>query len=296
MVSRARNGIIKVELLQFMWQTFGHNTVKQLLTKQLERHNFSHAYLFIGPTGIGKKMLASEMAEKILNTQRLDTHPDFLYYDCATDFGMENLRTFLSSLGHKPFIGQHKVAVIDNIDQANVQMNNALLKTLEEPSPGTILFVIAGQNNLLPTITSRCQTALFAALTPAELKDYAQQNHLTVSDELLVASFGSPARLRSLLNDAEATQQLYAALNQLQTAWQGGTAEKLLAVNTLAEYETATLRNILLTWLYQKRQELTNYPERYRLLSALSEAITNLNGAFNKKMVLQRLLLQSHAA
>lgn len=279
-----------------MWQTIGHSSIKKLLEKQIERQQIPHAYLFLGPQGVGKKLLAREAASKILGAQQLGSHPDYIYYNAEEDFGMENLRKFLSSLGHKPFMGQHKVAVIDNLDRANMQMNNALLKTLEEPSPSTILFAIAGQNNLLPTVTSRCQVVLFNALGQEEMKEYIQQNKLTVTEELVSAAAGSPGRLQSLISDPETTAQLEEALSQLHTAFSGGAAEKILAVTALAEHEPEQLRNILLSWLYQQRQSLAQEPKRYRLIGAITEALQHLNGSFNKKMVLQRLLLQSHEA
>lgn len=273
-----------------MWQSFGHAAVKQLLDKQLQRQVFPHAYLFIGPAGIGKKLVAQEMAGQILGVTRLDNHPDYIYYD-ASEAGMDGLRQLLQQLANKPFMGQYKAVVLDNMDQANVQMSNALLKTLEEPSPSTILFVIASQNNLLPTIVSRCQMLTFNMLTPKELSDYAAAQNLTVTDDLLLASFGSPARLQASINDVEAVEQISSAINQLEQARTGGIAEKLLVVTTLAEYETDQLKDILLTWLYRLRQGLAQDPAKAPLMSQICEALPHLNGSFNKKMVLQRLLL-----
>ncbi len=277
-----------------MWQSFGHTTIKNLLSKQLAHQIFPHAYLFVGPEGIGKKLVAQEMAGRILQADRLDNHPDYIYYNAGNDLGMDGLRQLLQQLAHKPFMGQYKVALIDNMDQANVQMGNALLKTLEEPSPSTILFAIASQNNLLPTIVSRCQMLTFNALTMDELAQYAALQQLDVSNELLQASFGSPARLQSLLINVEAAQEVSLAIARLEQAQSGSTSDKLLAVTELAEYEPEQLKDILLTWLYRLRQTLANNPAQSLLMSNICEALPHLNGSFNKKMVLQRLLLHSY--
>ncbi len=277
-----------------MWKSFGHSTIKNLLDKQLQRQVFPHAYLFVGPDGIGKKLVAQEMTKEILGTDRLDNHPDYIYYDAGNDLGMDGLRQFLQQLANKPFMGQYKAAIIDNMDQANTQMSNALLKTLEEPSPSTILFVIASQNNLLPTIVSRCQMLTFNSLTNDELTQYATEQQLNVTDQILQASFGSPARLQILINDPEAAKQINDTVATLEQAQIGTIADKLVAVTALAEYETDELKNILLTWLYRLRQTLAGNPSQAELMSRVCEALPHLNGSFNKKMVLQRLLLHSY--
>jgi DNA polymerase-3 subunit delta' len=278
-----------------MWQTFGHNAAKQLLGKQLERRKFPHSYLFAGPQGIGKKMLASEMASRILNAEgNLASHADYIFYDAADGDGMDGLRQFLARLANKPFIGEYKIAIIDNMDQASPQISNALLKTLEEPSPSTIMFLLSGQNNLLPTIVSRSQPLTFNPLDTAEMKAFAQTLKLTISDELIAASFGSPARLQLLVNEPALTDLINSSVAQLETAYSAELAEKLLTVSALAELEIEQLRDILLTWLYRQRQVLSQQPQRARAMSRACEALAHLNGSFNKKMVLQRLILPSY--
>ncbi len=59
------------------WETFGHNQVKRILDLQLTSGRFAHAYLFLGPESVGKKMLALELAKKILGVSQLNNHPDF---------------------------------------------------------------------------------------------------------------------------------------------------------------------------------------------------------------------------
>jgi len=274
-----------------MWQTFGHNPAKQLLEKQLQRGIFPHAYLFIGPSGIGKKTLAREFAGKILNAANPGSHTDYIYYDAGST-GMEELRQFLGRLGTKPFAGKHKVAIIDNMDLANPQMGNALLKTLEEPSPSTILVLIASRNNLLPTIVSRCQVLSFNPLSGEELMQYAGDSSL--DDKILAASFGSPARLNALLQDPDQLEEINAAVVKLEQANSGSVAERMLAVTDLAELEPEQLREILLVWLYRQRAALANEPGRAATMSAICETLEHLNGMFNKKMALQRLLLQTY--
>src|ERR1051326_2085116 len=150
------------------WVSFGHKHVKNLLEKQLATKNLSHAYLFKGPSGVGKRTLALELAKQILAGENLSTHPDFQMLDASGEIVMEQALEFLERLHLKPFIGQKKVAVINHAQNLNTASSNALLKTLEEPSPSTIIILIA-EGAVLPTIISRCQVFNFNAFTEDDL-------------------------------------------------------------------------------------------------------------------------------
>jgi DNA polymerase III subunit delta' len=245
-----------------MWQTPGHETVKKILELQLQQGRLSHAYLFVGPKGVGKKMLAEEVGQKILVTKILTSHPDYLSFDVGADTGLEDLRQFMSRLSTKPFVAQYKLALINNFEQASTQMQNALLKTLEEPSPSTVIILIAAQRNALPTIVSRCQVLSF-----------------------------NPVNIKQLLESSETLKDSLERIKQLDNSLTLGPAEKLLVINELAELENAQLREILLAWLAQSRQKLAAQPGLVNLMNRISEALQSLQGTFNKKMVLQRLLL-----
>src|SRR6185369_16832179 len=143
------------------WVSFGHEKVKSILEKQLAQGRFPHAYLFGGPEGLGKKQLALKFAQKILQTEKVLSHPDFQILDLEGEIGMESVLDFISGLSFKPFAGSHKVAVVNNAQNLNTQSSNALLKTLEEPAGGTIIILISSTTQLLATIVSRCQVFSF---------------------------------------------------------------------------------------------------------------------------------------
>ncbi len=146
-------------------------------------------------------------------------------------------------------------------------MQNALLKTLEEPSAGTILILLGSHAAVLPTVVSRCQVLLFSG-SPKP----AVQSSITV------------------------TPELSAKVTKLAQVSHGPLYEKLAFISLLAEEEPETLRDILLTWLLQERAQIINHPEQAVLLSRISEAWISLQNSFNKKMVLQRLLLGTISA
>ena len=80
------------------WQSFGHDQIKSILGKQLKTDHLSHAYLFCGPGGVGKQALALEFAKKILQTERLENHPDFKILDVEGEIKIEFAREFMSQL------------------------------------------------------------------------------------------------------------------------------------------------------------------------------------------------------
>lgn len=146
---------------------------------QWSQQRLPHALLICGPEGIGKRRLAAALAKKLLcqsmqdsgpacgacescNWFEADSHPDWRYI-CREEkkrfIVIDQVQKLLHFCGQTAFAGGAKVAVIDPADELNLNSANALLKTLEEPQPGTFLILISDRPaRLLATIRSRCQT------------------------------------------------------------------------------------------------------------------------------------------
>lgn len=269
------------------WHIFGHENIKKILAKQLASKNLAHAYLFSGPAGIGKKALGREFAQKILETENLASHPDFLLLSQEGEITMEKVREFIGRLALKPFAGKRKVAILDNAENLNLQSGNALLKTLEEAAADTVIILVAGQSGVLPTIVSRCQVFNFSAFTAQQLNAYAEGKGWQASAEITALSFGSIARLHAFYEDAEflkAQKQLIEEYSQLRALHLG---ERMARLNELALSES--LQNDLGVWLKWQTQNLLAKPDEFRQAASLSEAISGLRRNFNKKLVLQQL-------
>ena len=230
------------------WQTFGHQAVKSILNKQIAIQKFPHAYLFAGPKGIGKKTLALEFAKKVLGAENLSNHPDFAVLDEPGEIVMETMLDFISRLSYKPFLAQKKIAVINNAQNLNLQSGNALLKTLEEPSPSTIIILLADSSRLLPTIVSRCQALNFHPFSKKQLADFAEKNHLQITEPIVDLSFGSPARLKKLSQDKEFLQNEEEAVKKYKSFGKMRLGEKLMSISGLADLEAESfgVRQILL--------------------------------------------------
>ena len=273
------------------WNIFGHEMAKNILNKQLVANNFPHAYLFFGPDGVGKKTLAQEFAKKILQTENLSTHPDFLIFDSEAEITAEQMQDFSQKLFFKPFAGHYKVAVLNNAHKLNKTSGNALLKTLEEPPKSTIIILVAS-GPVLPTIISRCQVLQFSSLSRSSLAGFASSLNLSCTPEQAALAFGSPARLIRLLQEKD----FYASQNDEVSGFQKfkrkTLGKKMAALPGLAELEPEELRQKLIFWAFCQIEDLKNAPQDFGKAEAILEAAKGLEQNFNKKLVLQGLFLK----
>ncbi len=273
------------------WKTFGHFNNKKLLELQLKSGKFAHAYLFVGPEGVGKKLMALELAQKILQTGNLNTHPDFAILDQVEDINVERMQQFMEGLSFKPFVGLKKVAVINNAHLMNNQSANALLKTLEEPSASTVLILVSANKNLLSTIISRCQTFFFNSFSLGQLKEFCSANEVNASDELLKLSFGSIGRLIKL-QDGEFLEKEKSNIKELENLERSQSADRLLTIAKFAEWETPDLQSLFSSWLFWQRQSLAINMGARKSMPYMLSALEQLNTNKNKKLILQDLFLK----
>lgn len=274
------------------WQTFGHEAVKQVLRAQLEAGELPHAYLFEGFPGVGKRMLADELAAKALGAEHLKNHPDYLLLEPKDgSILVEEALRFCEQLSYKPFVATRKVAVVDGADLLNAHSANALLKTVEEPAARTTIVLIAGPRDVLPTLTSRCQRFWFNRFTEHQLRAFATARGLTVTDETITLSFGSPGRLAGLLSDTATLTQAREDAEVFRTFFTSPLADRLALVGQLGEHEPEDLGRLLSCWLGLARLDLSSDPNRRGTLVAISLALQALGTNRNKKFILQNLAL-----
>ncbi len=154
----------------------------------LDAGRLGHGLLVCGPAGLGKRAVVDRLARRVLAQQRdaqgepapndrsahlidAGTHPDLMVVSFAptkdgsklrTEIVIDQVREISQKLALTPQYGQAQVAILDPADAINRAACNALLKTLEEPSPGRYLWLVSAQPARLPaTIRSRCQRIEF---------------------------------------------------------------------------------------------------------------------------------------
>jgi DNA polymerase-3 subunit delta' len=137
---------------------------------------------------------------------RAGTHGDFSHFarpEESIDFPIELIRELTETLSLKPMRGSRKIAILDDADDLNDASANAFLKTLEEPPPGSILFLIGGPSveTQLSTIVSRCQVIHFSPLKPDLMRQWLATQEIhdpTHQQRLIRLSGGSPGQAQAL--------------------------------------------------------------------------------------------------
>jgi DNA polymerase-3 subunit gamma/tau len=159
-------------------QTFddlvGQAHVTRTLKNAVEQNRLAHAYLFVGPRGIGKTSTARILAKALNCIHGPTITPcgvcdnckeiaggnslDVFEIDGASNNGVEQVRELRDNVRYAPAKGRYKIYIIDEVHMLTSQAFNALLKTLEEP-PEHVKFIFATTEpqKVLPTILSRCQ-------------------------------------------------------------------------------------------------------------------------------------------
>ncbi|WP_314049796.1 ATP-binding protein [Peptostreptococcus stomatis] len=182
----------------------GQASVKAKLGRALEMRNITNAYLLTGPEGVGKRMIAEDFAENLLGV-RLENSPD---YKCIgvkkgeNSIKIDQIRDMIGDMSIKPY-GNYKIFVIDDADKMTVQAQNALLKTLEEPSAyGIIILVTRNDQALLDTIRSRCLEIKFAPLSSRDIRTILSERGID-DDQAQVASIFSRGSVSRALDICE---------------------------------------------------------------------------------------------
>lgn len=100
------------------------------------------------------------------------THPDFFVYPKSKNFVVDEANEIIDKATQSPKISKFKVFLISNIDEATIQAQNKILKTLEEPSPSSIFILTASnENKVLPTVVSRTRKVFLKPLDKQQVKN-----------------------------------------------------------------------------------------------------------------------------
>jgi DNA polymerase-3 subunit gamma/tau len=186
----------------------GQEEISATLKSQLASKKWTHAYLFVGPRGIGKTTTARIVA-KVLNCaspkdgepcNRCEScraitdgrHLDIIEIDAASNRGIDEVRDLREKIKLSPTQGKFKVYIIDEVHMLTSEAFNALLKTLEEPPAHAVFILCTTEAHKIPaTVSSRCQRFEFeraSTETSAELiKKIAKKESLEVEKEAVAA-------------------------------------------------------------------------------------------------------------
>lgn len=192
------------------------------LQSSLQNNNLHHAILFYGKQGVGKRTLVTEFANTLLCQSTGNTacgqckscqliaagaHPDLHFIEPEKQIGVDEIRTATNKLTASSHQMQAKVLIIESAHQMTVAAANSLLKTLEEPTNDTYLFLLTDKlDTLLPTIKSRCYKQFVGVNDRYQVQDWLTAQSLHADSTLLDLYWYRPLYLAALLADPETNQ------------------------------------------------------------------------------------------
>ena len=185
----------------------GNTPLVEQLRRSAASGRSSHAYLFLGGAGAGKRLIANTFAKalqcegekrpcdscKSCHAFNHGNHRDVIYFQPLKNgktYTIEDVREqLLETVDLKPFQYEKKIYIIEKADTLNIQSQNALLKTLEEPPAHAVFLLLAERAEaFLPTILSRVVVMKIRPLSAETIADYLMQaGHLAEESHILSA-------------------------------------------------------------------------------------------------------------
>lgn len=187
--------------------SIGHEAIVSMLSQAADQGRLSHAYCFVGPEHIGKETVATCITARLVgvNPRELSTSPDVMLIERLQDEKtgktkkdisidqMKEVSRFMAQSAMRR--GGHKIVIVREAEKMNQSASNALLKTLEEPTENSHIFLLTtNDTELLPTIRSRCHMIRFSPVALTSIETHMRELGANEADaeELARLSRGLP--------------------------------------------------------------------------------------------------------
>jgi len=282
----------------------GQNKPINILKGYIEQSHLAGGYLFVGPEGVGKKLVAQTLA-KVVNCQEetfdacdrcascckvdKNQHPDVhvINTENNNEIKIEYIRQLQNDISFKPYEGRKKVFIIDNAHRLTAEAQSALLKILEEPPRDSLIILISDKPALLfKTIISRCKILKFSPLSRAGLKEILKKDYSLGNEIAHFLAYFSEGRLgRALkLKDTDILREKNRIIDNLALSRKPTSLDNLSLQN---KDEVRSYLNILATWfrdiylikIGMAHSEIINFDRKDDLLVAMSRlTFVDLNG------------------
>lgn len=253
------------------WDLVGHEWAVDMLKKHIVHGTTRHAYLFVGPPGLGRRALALRFAQALnceepsgpgipcgecRNCKQIAAmqHPDLTVIQADAEGGtmkVDQIREARRLLTLKPYAANYRVALFLRFHEANDSAANALLKTLEEaPSYAVLILTADNPEQLLPTIVSRCEVLRLRPLQIEAVQKALEEKGFESSQSKLIAhiSGGRFGYARRLLESESLLAEREERLNDLQSLISASRVEKFSYADKLSK-DKDSMRRVILLWL-----------------------------------------------
>ena len=317
------------------WPVVGHTWAVEQLDRAIRHGRMRHAYLFAGPGQIGKTTLARVFAMALncphdpapcgqcraCSLIAKDAHPDVTIVEAeGTTLKIDQVRALQQALALRPYEARYRVAILRRFHDANPNAQDALLKTLEEPTSNTVLILTANSaDDLLPTIVSRCQPLHLRPLpieTVREALEWRWNAPQDIAKTLARISGGRIGWAIRALQDPSELDRRSEALDTLAAALRGNRRERFALADGLAQGQKNDTLAVLDVWqgywrdalliasgshapitAYDRADELARLAQRVgreaarRALDATRQTMDHLGKNANARLALEVLML-----
>lgn len=250
----------------------GHKAIIEHLQEAIELKKVSHAYIFEGEKGSGKKELADAFS-RALNCEKHETdscgechscaqakshsHPDIIWVEHEKEnvISVDEVRQKINNdIAIKPYSGPYKVYIVDEAEKLNEQAQNALLKTIEEPPAYAVIILLTTNIGVfLPTIVSRCITLHLKPVEYKEVEKYIS-THVDIDPEkvkfLVKYSMGNIGKAMRLAESEEFDEMRKDCVHLLKYIDEMTEYEVIEYMKSLAKYklEMTEFLDMMMMW------------------------------------------------
>lgn len=316
----------------------GHEQIIEHLQNAITMGKVSHAYILNGPDKSGKKMLAEAFAmtlqcEKGGSSPCGECHsckqavshnqPDIIYvqHEKPNTLSVDDIRTQVNhDIEVKPYASPYKIYIIDEAEKMNVQAQNALLKTIEEPPAYAVILLLTTNADLfLPTIRSRCVMLNLKAVEDSVIKKFLMEEKQVPdyqADVCVAFAQGNVGKAIALASSDDFNELKAAAIQLMKRIREIDLYELSEAVKQISEFKLQIndYFDIMMIWyrdilvykatmdvnslifkdeIYdiKKQASKSSYHGIETILEALEKAKLRLNANVNFDLVMELLLL-----
>ncbi|MBQ4284058.1 MAG: DNA polymerase III subunit delta [Lachnospira sp.] len=240
-------------------QIYGHDKIKEHLCNAITMDKVSHAYIFNGSLGSGKKEIAALFAKTLQCEAAKDdpcnecrscmqsdssNQPDIIWvrHEKPASIGVDDIRDqLIGDIQIKPYSSRYKIYIIDEAEKLTPQAQNALLKTIEEPPAyGIVILLTTNADIFLQTILSRCVKLDFKPVSDELVKKYLKDNYdLTDYEVRFAVAFaqGNIGRAITIVTSKEFAQLKEQVLHIVKYAKDMTIGDMMSEVKNVANYK-----------------------------------------------------------
>ena len=316
----------------------GNEQIIEHLQNAIRMGKVSHAYILNAAESSGKRLIAEAFAATLQCEEKgtepcgmchsckqavSHNHPDIIYvrHEKPNTISVDDIRVQINQdIAVKPYSSPYKIYIVDEAEKMNVQAQNALLKTIEEPPAyGVILLLTTNADAFLPTILSRCIRLDLKPVANDKLKDFLMKKCEVVdyqADICVDFSQGIVGKAIRLASCAQFNEIKEAALQLVKRVKDIDLSEMIGAVKQVSEYklDINDFFDIMMIWyrdvlLYKatadvnglvfkdevyeikKQANTSSYHGMQLILEGLEKAKMRLDANVNLELVIELLLL-----